>query len=46
MTDELAELLDSVFRDSMPIARPLMHLLEERGWTGWTNIRRLSARDQ
>ena len=44
MTDELAELLDSVFLDSLPIARPLMRLLEARGWTGWTNIQRLESR--
>ena len=41
VTDELAELLDSVFLDSLPIARRLMDLLEARGWTGWTNIRRI-----
>ena len=40
MTDELAELLDSVFLDSLPIARRLMDLLEARGWTGWTKIKR------
>jgi acetyl esterase/lipase len=34
MTDELADLLDSVFLDSMPIAHRLMELLEERGWRG------------
>jgi DNA-binding transcriptional MerR regulator len=41
MTDELAELLDSVFLDSVPIARRLMALLEERGWRGWTRIERI-----
>lgn len=41
VTDELARLLDSVFLDSLPIARRLMDLLEARGWTGWTNIRRI-----
>jgi len=41
VSDDLAELLDSVFLDSLPIARRLMDLLEERGWTGWTNIRRV-----
>ena len=29
MTDELAELLDSVFLDSVPIARELLARLEE-----------------
>jgi DNA-binding transcriptional MerR regulator len=42
MTDELADLLDSVFLDSMPIARRLMELLEERGWRGWTKLERVS----
>ncbi len=40
LTKELAGLLDSVFLDSLPIARRLLDHLEERGWTGWTNIRR------
>ncbi len=38
MTDELAGLLDSVFLDSLPIARRLMDLLEVRGWRGWTKL--------
>ena len=42
MTDELADLLDSVFLTSVPIARPLMKRLEERGWRGWTNIERIA----
>jgi len=42
--DELAELLDSVFLDSVPIARRLMELLEERGWRGWTKFERISPR--
>ena len=41
MTDELAELLDSVFLESMPIAHRLMELLEERGWRGWTKLERI-----
>jgi DNA-binding transcriptional MerR regulator len=44
MTDELAELLDSVFLDSMPIAYRLMELLEERGWRGWTKLERISPK--
>jgi DNA-binding transcriptional MerR regulator len=44
MTDELVDLLDSVFLDSMPIARRLMELLEERGWRGWTRLERISPR--
>jgi hypothetical protein len=44
MTDELVDLLDSVFLDSMPIARRLMELLEERGWRGWTRLERMPVR--
>ena len=43
MSDELAELLDSVFLDSVPIARRLMELLEESGWRGWTKLERISG---
>ncbi|MDT3443022.1 MULTISPECIES: MerR family transcriptional regulator [unclassified Pseudofrankia] len=41
ITDELADLLDSFFLDSLPIARRLMELLEERGWRGWTKFERI-----
>ncbi|WP_018504728.1 MerR family transcriptional regulator [Parafrankia discariae] len=41
MPDELAELLDSVFLDSVPIARQLLGRLEERGWRGWTKFERI-----
>ena len=44
MTNELAELLDSVFLDSMPIAPRLLELLEERGWRGWTKLERISPK--
>lgn len=37
---DLAELLDAAFRESLPSAGRLMVLLEQRGWTGFTNIRR------
>jgi DNA-binding transcriptional MerR regulator len=40
MPDELAELLDAVFLNSVPIAHQLMELLEERGWRGWTKFER------
>ncbi len=43
ITDELAELLDSVFLDSVPIAYRLMELLEERGWRGWTKLERIGS---
>jgi DNA-binding transcriptional MerR regulator len=41
MSDELVELLDSVFVTSMPIARPLLARLEEHGWRGWTRLERI-----
>jgi DNA-binding transcriptional MerR regulator len=44
MPDELAELLDSVFLASVPIARRLLELLEERGWRGWTKLERISPK--
>jgi DNA-binding transcriptional MerR regulator len=43
ITDELAELLDSVFLASMPVAGRLLELLEERGWRGWTKLERIPA---
>lgn len=41
LPDDLADLLDAVFLDSVPAAARMLELLEERGWSGWTNIRRL-----
>jgi DNA-binding transcriptional MerR regulator len=41
LTDELVDLLDSVFLDSVPIAARIMELLEERGWRGWTKFERI-----
>lgn len=41
LPDDLAALLDSVFLDSVPAARRILQLLQERGWTGWTKIRKL-----
>ena len=43
MTDDLADLLDSVFLDSVPIAPRLVELLAERGWRGWTKLERINA---
>lgn len=43
LDDELVELLDSIFVDSVPAARTLLRLLEQRGWTGWTRLERLDA---
>jgi DNA-binding transcriptional MerR regulator len=39
--DDLVALLDTAFVEYCPCAPRLLELLEERGWTGWTNIRRL-----
>jgi DNA-binding transcriptional MerR regulator len=39
---ELVALLDEVFINTLPIARTLLRLLEERGWTGWTQLERIS----
>ncbi|MGL4176836.1 MAG: MerR family transcriptional regulator [Dermatophilaceae bacterium] len=41
LDDQLVELLDSVFLDTVPIGRRLLQLLEERGWTGWTRLERV-----
>jgi DNA-binding transcriptional MerR regulator len=40
ISDDLVALLDAAFIEAFPCARRLLELLEERGWTGWTNIRR------
>ena len=44
VSDDLVELLDAAFVEAFPCAPRLFTLLEERGWTGWTNIRRTHAR--
>ncbi len=41
ISDDLIALLDAAFLQSFPCASRLLQLLEERGWTGWTNIRRI-----
>lgn len=43
ISDEIAALLDSVFLESVPMARRLLRLMEDRGWTGWTKNRRVTA---
>ena len=40
ISDELIALLDTAFIESFACAQRLLELLEERGWTGWTDIRR------
>lgn len=46
MSEELVELLDSIFLDSTPIAARLLELLEERGWRGWTKLERSTDVDR
>lgn len=41
MSDDLVDLLDSMFLDQVPVAAELRRLLEERGWTGWTKLERM-----
>jgi DNA-binding transcriptional MerR regulator len=38
MDPRLVELLDSAFIEGVPVARRLMELLEERGWSGWSQL--------
>jgi len=41
LDDDLVALLDEVFLNAVPVARRLLRLLEERGWTGWTKLERI-----
>lgn len=38
---DLIALLDDAFVEAFPCAPRLLRLLEQRGWTGWTGIRRI-----
>lgn len=38
---ELVALLDEVFINAVPVARRLLRLIEQRGWTGWTVLERI-----
>ncbi|HEY9564519.1 MAG TPA: MerR family transcriptional regulator [Nocardioides sp.] len=42
LDDDLVALLDEVFVNAVPAGRRLMHLLEERGWRGWTQVERVN----
>jgi DNA-binding transcriptional MerR regulator len=44
LDDELVALLDEVFVNAVPVARRLLRLLQERGWTGWTKLSRIRPR--
>ncbi len=37
----LVALLDGIFVQHVPVARELLRLLEQRGWTGWTKLQRV-----
>lgn len=39
---DLEVLLDEVFLESVPAAARILELMEERGWTGWTNTKRIA----
>ncbi|MEU2671675.1 MerR family transcriptional regulator [Streptomyces sp. NPDC007164] len=39
-----AELMDTLAFDTAPLARRLIELLKERGWTGWTRLERVGPR--
>ncbi|WP_432484590.1 MerR family transcriptional regulator [Kineococcus esterisolvens] len=41
ISDDLVALLDAAFVEAFPCAPRLLAILEERGWTGWTNIERI-----
>lgn len=43
LSDDLVALLDEAFVQAFRCASRLLALLEERGWTGWTDIRRTEA---
>ncbi|MEG9227604.1 MerR family transcriptional regulator [Aeromicrobium sp. Sec7.5] len=43
LTDDIVDLLDSAFVDSFAAAPRLLELLEERGYTGWTNVRPIDS---
>ena len=44
VSPELVALLDAAFVEHFPCARRLLALLEDRGFTGWTDIRRKEPR--
>jgi DNA-binding transcriptional MerR regulator len=40
LPEDLAQLLDELFLDLVPAARRILELVQERGWSGWTNFKR------
>ena len=43
LDDQLVALLDATTVESAPAGRRLLHILEQRGWRGWTRIERIPA---
>lgn len=43
LDDPLVELLDATTVEASPVARRLLDILHERGWTGWTRIQRTAG---
>lgn len=42
----IVKLMDTLAFDTLPPARRLIELLKERGWTGWTKLRRVAPTDR
>lgn len=42
MPEDLARLLDELFLTLVPAAPRFLALLRQRGWTGWTNLKRIN----
>lgn len=43
LDDALVRLLDEVFVRTVPVAPRLLTLLEQRGWRGWTDLKRVEC---
>lgn len=43
LAEGTAELIDSVFLDAVPAAGRLLELLEERGWSGWSQLKPMNT---
>ena len=43
ISDDVIALLDAAFVDAFPCAPRLFQLLEQRGFTGWTDVRRIDV---
>ncbi|WP_456698087.1 MerR family transcriptional regulator [Aeromicrobium sp. P5_D10] len=45
ISEELVELLDNYFLNSVPAGAALVRLLKQRGWSGWTQFEPVAAGD-